>query len=59
MRIHIKNQALFSSKYKCKKIKMSSAAMSFGALRVTVNIDTFMVRNTANSIFASSLRGQF
>ena len=33
-RIHMKNQALFSSKDKSKTIKMSSAAILFGALRV-------------------------
>ena len=33
-RIHIKNQAIFSSKYKHIKIKMSSAAILFGALNV-------------------------
>ena len=33
-KIHIKLQALFSSKNKSKKIKASSAAFLFGALRV-------------------------
>ena len=32
--IHMKNQALFSSKDKSKKKKKSSAAILFGALRV-------------------------
>ena len=33
----MKNQALFFSKDKSKKIKMSSAAILFGALRVIVS----------------------
>ena len=34
----MKNQALFTSKDKSKKIKMSSAAILFGALRVNCSI---------------------
>ena len=34
---HMRNQALFSLKYKSKKIKMPSAAILFGALRVNSN----------------------
>ena len=36
-RIHIKHQALFSSKDKSKKINVSSPAVLFGPLRVKIN----------------------
>ena len=38
LRIHMKNQALFSSKDKRKKLKCRLLQFSFGALRVKVEI---------------------
>ena len=40
----MKNQALYSSKDKIKKIKMSSAAFLFGVLRVKYEIGLICVR---------------
>ena len=41
----MKHQALFSSKDKSKKIKVSSAAILLGALRVTVEKNAFPVKS--------------
>ena len=51
-RIHMKNQALFSSKDKSKKLKCRLLQFLFGALKVKVNEYTF---RGDNSIFASLL----
>ena len=45
----MKNQALFSSKDKSKKKKMSSAAIFFGALRVKNHILHGYIRLITNS----------
>ena len=40
LRIHMKNQALFSSKYKSKKLKCRLLQFLFGALRVKTYVTT-------------------
>ena len=47
----MKNQALFSSKDKSKKIKVSSAAILLGSLRVKVNWYTYRKETLQLSIF--------
>ena len=47
-RIHTKNQALFSSKDKCKKLKCLLLQFLFGALRVKIKKNIFFKVSTRN-----------